>query len=500
MRASESTEILPKLPQNLDAERAVLGGILCDNSHFVAVADMLRLADFFLPEHQTIFRTMARLVGDGEPIDLLTVNDALEGGGKLDAVGGAAYIASLGDGVPRVSNVEHYARIVKDKANLRSLINVAHSVGQAALQEGAKFGDLLQLLENHSAHLRREVWAESNSLFRTPLEMASEGSTTTEWIVPGQVAEGASTELVGKVKLSGKTTYLLGMVEAIVKGKPFLGLPTLQGPVVYLTEQPRTSFCVALDRAGLANCDSLYVLHWQQVAGWSWPDVATQAVAQCKRRGAKVLIVDTIGQFSGIEGDSENDAGAAMAAMRPLQSATAEGVGVLVSRHERKSGGELGDSGRGSSAFAGAVDILLSVRRPEGKTKNTLRVIRGVGRLNDIPDNLVIELTPQGYVSRGQVSDVAHQEAEVAILSRLPDEEGEALTLAEFIEGTDVKRGTAQRVINQLREAKRVGVCGEGKKGSPFRFFRTEIHSAQTSMNNGQKETSQTVEAETGPM
>jgi hypothetical protein len=189
------------------------------------------------------------------------------------------------------------------------------------------------------------------------------------------------------------------------------------------------------------------------------------------RRGARLLVVDTLGQFTGIEGDDENNAGPALAAMRPLQLAAAEGVAVLTMRHERKSGGEPGDSGRGSSAFAGAADIVLSLRRPEGNSRPTLRVLKGIGRLR-VPEVLTIELTPNGYVSHGEGTDVAHIEAEKAILWYLPENADDALTLDEIIESTDTKRATAQRVIRGLREAGTVLCIGRGTKGDPRRYHR----------------------------
>src|SRR5207302_5356744 len=111
----------------------------------------------------------------------------------------------------------------------------------------------------------------------------------------------------------------------------------------------------------------LIVLSWHQAIGLAWPKVAAAAIEECQRRGARALVVDTLGQWAGIRGEGENSAGDALEAVRPLQEAASlHGIAVLIIRHARKGGGEVGDDGRGSSAFAGAVDIVVSLRRPEG--------------------------------------------------------------------------------------------------------------------------------------
>jgi len=97
--------------------------------------------------------------------------------------------------------------------------------------------------------------------------------------------------------------------------------------------------------------------------------------------------------------------------------------------------------------------------------------LKGIGRLR-VPEVLTIELTPNGYVSHGEGTDVAHIEAEKAILWYLPENADDALTLDEIIESTDTKRATAQRVIRGLREAGTVLCIGRGTKGDPRRYHR----------------------------
>jgi len=122
------------LPHSLDAEKAVLGAILIHNDAFNSAAELIDARDFFRDAHRRIFDRMVALSERGDAIDFVTLKDELQRSGELDEVGGPAYISSLADGVPRSANVEHYARIVKEKATLRGLIHSATRIIAEAYQ------------------------------------------------------------------------------------------------------------------------------------------------------------------------------------------------------------------------------------------------------------------------------------------------------------------------------------------------------------------------------
>src|SRR5262245_44724276 len=122
------------LPHSLDAEKSVLGAILISNDAFNHAAELIDSHDFFRDAHRRIFDKMVALSQRGVAIDFITLKDELGKAGELDDVGGPAYIASLADGVPRSTNVEYYARIVKEKATLRNLIHSANKILVEAYQ------------------------------------------------------------------------------------------------------------------------------------------------------------------------------------------------------------------------------------------------------------------------------------------------------------------------------------------------------------------------------
>ena len=122
------------LPNNLEAERSVLGAVLLDNNALNAAIENLKPEDFFLDQHRRVFTQMIALGESQQAIDLVTLTEELHRRGDLEAAGGAPYLAALADGMPRVTNVEHYARIVKEKAILRNLIHATHNIQQRAFE------------------------------------------------------------------------------------------------------------------------------------------------------------------------------------------------------------------------------------------------------------------------------------------------------------------------------------------------------------------------------
>jgi len=132
-----ATEVLPKdktLPHNAEAERTVLGAVLVDNAAFNSAAEILSRDDFHREAHRRIFEAMGALAERSLPIDLVTLKDELARGSSLEAVGGAVYLAGLVDGVPRITNVEQWSRLIKEKSVLRSLIHASNRIVQSCFE------------------------------------------------------------------------------------------------------------------------------------------------------------------------------------------------------------------------------------------------------------------------------------------------------------------------------------------------------------------------------
>lgn len=119
-------------PQDIDAEKSVIGAILIENEGYDQIASWLEPSHFFRKVHRDIFAAMAALLTNGKPADLRMLCEELARVKLLDEVGGPAYVASLTDGVPRSTNVKYYAGIVREKAALRRLIKIGSTLADRA--------------------------------------------------------------------------------------------------------------------------------------------------------------------------------------------------------------------------------------------------------------------------------------------------------------------------------------------------------------------------------
>ena len=197
------------------------------------------------------------------------------------------------------------------------------------------------------------------------------------------------------------------------------------------------------------------------------------AARKCLEVGARLLVVDTMTQWAGIKGDGENAAGEAMTAAAPLQEvAGVHGIAVFILRHGRKSGGEVGDDGRGSSAFAGAVDIVLSLKRPEGNADPTVRVLHALSRFTDTPETLAIQLTDQGYQAIGSEVALAATVARKAVLDYAPAKVEDAKTVDDLMKVSNLKRSSIQDALAELVRDGALIKAGAGRRNDPYRYHR----------------------------
>ncbi|MCK5679476.1 replicative DNA helicase [bacterium] len=127
-KKNEAVDTLRIPPQSLMAEEALLGGVMLENEALTLVTDYVKEADFYRPGNREIFNSIQTLAKNQEPIDLVTVADHLKQRHKLDAIGGSGYLSSLVDNVHTAANLAAYARIVKNKSLLRSLISTSTDI------------------------------------------------------------------------------------------------------------------------------------------------------------------------------------------------------------------------------------------------------------------------------------------------------------------------------------------------------------------------------------
>lgn len=228
-------------PHSIEAEQSVLGGLLLASDAWDAVAETVSASDFYRPDHRLIFRQIAKLADDAEPVDVITVADKLSANGELDAAGGLAYLAELASNTPSASNIRAYAQVVRERASLRKLIEAAQEIAESGFNpEGRNSEELIDEAERLIMQIAEQGPKaggprEVNPLLQSALERIDElfhsdgditGLTTGFTDLDGMTSGLQPSDLVivaGRPSM-GKTSFAMNLVEnAVLKqSKPIL--------------------------------------------------------------------------------------------------------------------------------------------------------------------------------------------------------------------------------------------------------------------------------------
>jgi len=207
-------------PQSLEAERSVIGGLLLSADGWDAISEIVTAGDFYRPEHRAIFRQIARLVDQSEPVDVITVADRLLATGELEAAGGHQYLADLAEQTPTAANIRAYATAVHERAVLRKLILAAQDIANTGFHpEGRTAEELLDEAERRIMQI-----SEDGPKSGAPRGMEQLLTGALERIEELFNSGGDITGLTtGFIDLDGMTSGLQPSDLVIVAGRPSMG-------------------------------------------------------------------------------------------------------------------------------------------------------------------------------------------------------------------------------------------------------------------------------------
>ncbi len=205
-------------PQNLEAEQSILGGILLDNQALNAVMEVLTQSDFYSDAHRKIFASIIELNNRSEPADLITLSNIMKDQKKLDQVGGISYLASLVDNVGSAANIAYYAKIVKEKSILRSMIGAATEILNNSYDVGTDVDQILDKAEHVIFEISENKIRPSFSPIR---EILKDSFQTIEKLYANkELITGVAT---GFDKLDEITSGLQRSDLIIIAGRPSMG-------------------------------------------------------------------------------------------------------------------------------------------------------------------------------------------------------------------------------------------------------------------------------------
>jgi hypothetical protein len=311
--------------------------------------------------------------------------------------------------------------------------------------------------------------------FLTPAELRASTPPDPEWLWEGYVAAGTIALFAGKPK-AGKSTLAFALAESVAAGADaFLGRPITRTGVVYVSEE---SAATVLSKLPTDDVDRFHVL--TRDAAWprpEWPQLVAAAAEHAIAVGARLLVIDTAAYWTALPAEREKDAGAVGQVMLPLVAAARRGLAVLIVHHQRKGGGEDGEAIRGSSAWAGSVDVILELERPGDDAPPHHRVLLAVGRFPQTPPAVLIDRDPAtgAWAVRGQPAgrrDARDAAQRATILDALPTT-APGLTRPDIEEATGLDWRKLSGPLAALLTARAVTRDGAGRRGDPHRYRKT---------------------------
>jgi replicative DNA helicase len=212
-------------PHSVEAEQAVLGGVLIDPLAWDQVADMVTAGDFYRPDHQLIFSALSELAASGKPGDVVTVSEQLQRIGQLDTAGGLGYLGTLARDTPTAANVRAYAEIVRERSLLRKLVNAGREIsGSVFADDGLNARELVDLAEQRVFEIAEQSTGRREGAQRVSTMLPALIDKIDEWHSDPNRLRGLPT---GFTDFDKKTGGLRGGDLIIVAGRPSMGKTTL---------------------------------------------------------------------------------------------------------------------------------------------------------------------------------------------------------------------------------------------------------------------------------
>ena len=356
------------LPSSPEAERSILGAILLDNSLASEALIALKSEHFYLDAHRRIYQRLADLADQGHPLDIVSLTECLMSHKELEAVGGAGYLASLTDGVPRRSSLSHYVSIVIDKANARNFIHSCNAGIAIALDQQT---GILEIIEQHNQSIAN-ISAETSGardLAVPAREFMARMKPEREWLVEELIEKGSNGFVVAEPKGS-KSFWTVALADSLARGMAFLGFGVprrVKTLVLNAEDNPETT------RWRLSNIDRNRGFE-DELDGWLWmstkeefpsfkldrPSDIRDIVSTCRKHAIEFLILDVLNVLHDADENDNKEMRRVLSAVNTIQAKA--GCQICLVHHYNKADGQsITKRMRGSSAISGFAEWIVGL-------------------------------------------------------------------------------------------------------------------------------------------
>ena len=221
--SGDDLSLLRTPPHSIEAEQSVLGGLMLDNMAWDKINDVVHEDDFYRYDHRLIFKTIMGLVDKAYPADVLTVFESLQNQGRLDEVGGMAYLNALVTGVSSAVNIRRYAEIVRDRSLLRKLVSASDNIAESALSpQGRDTNEIIDSAEKAILQVSQDGQRGNNDFIELPVVLKDVLETINE-LHDREHMDDVTGIATGFSTLDKMTSGLQKGDLVIVAGRPSMG-------------------------------------------------------------------------------------------------------------------------------------------------------------------------------------------------------------------------------------------------------------------------------------
>jgi DNA-binding transcriptional ArsR family regulator len=461
------TALEKPLPNNLEAERSLLGAIMLDNATLPLVLKHICSGDFFLNEHKKIFTCMLNMSQAGTPIELVTLCESLAQERSIDLAGGAAYISTLGDGMPKVSNVEHYAKIVLNKSRLRQMIHATHKLQQQAFDSDADPDSLQATLRTAIADRGALKVVGGNGV----LSYSLRDFLVAEFPVPEHLVEGLipreSTVMIVAMPHHLKSWFTTSLALATsIAGENVLGKLVVKKPVrtllVQLEDFPgqlQWRLRELLKTQAFRDCEFNNVRILPRCPLY-FPDEGSyqNLLREVSEHKADHVIIDVVRRFFRGDINSSKETVPFLEQLDRLREAT--GATTTLVHHENRKEADLMYASAGSYTLPSWANVLIQFKRKTQEGPIAHVEIEADNKLAPAPEpmRMVLDLTSETPVRLENMEDTAG-------VQELRDHLGGEFTAKDLQEVLSVAKPNAYRRIKKLVAAGIIEKIAAGKRG-----------------------------------
>lgn len=410
---SSRKELAEPLPRNLDAEKSILGAVLLDNSTLALAVKHLSSGDFFLPDHQRIFRRMLAMHSAGTPIDLVTLCEAMAAAGELSDSLGAAYVSQLTDGLPKLTNVEYYAKIVKEKAIFRRFAHAGEKLSHVALQPDADLSVIQSFLRGLSSETvePQKVVGGNGHLSYSLAEFLAAEFPPPEHLVEGLIPRGGSALIVALPhRMKTWFTTALTLASSVANAK-VLGSLEVKKPVrtllIQVEDFPGQLQWRIKQLTPYIECDLRNVRIIPR-CGLNLPDEAwyQSLLRETEQHQADHVIMDVVRRIFRGDINSPKDTALFLENIDRLREAT--NCAVTLVHHENKKDAEIMTAAAGSYNLPGWANVMIQFKRKTQEGAVTHVEIEVDNKLAQSPEpmRMVLDLSSEVPVRLEPVEDL----------------------------------------------------------------------------------------------